>query len=211
MIGARVIGIEGVQRRLAALGKNLDQAEKHMVQQGSILLRRALVRRMTGRSGRDAFWGKTSPSGAYLGARTGQSRARLSPGGLAVKHGPRWQAAVGSPDSHVAFHEKGGTVHGRQFMRIPTRNAQTAGGQDRNVGRSIRDIPDAYLFRSRTGKLWAAIWPEGADRPTLLYLLVRSITYRGRGMFGATRKEIEPQIATLGRIEVSQVVRVANG
>lgn len=211
MISAQVFGAQGVAARLQKLGVDLDRAEKSVAVKGSLLVRKHLVTHLTGKGGRDAFWGKTSPSGAFLGGRTGQTRQRLSPGGLAIKHGARWSAAVGSPDAHVRFHERGGTIHGRQYLRIPTRNAQTAGGQDRNAGRSIRDIPGAYLFRSRTGKLWAATWPDGADRPNLLYLLVRSVTHRGRGIFAAVEREVQPLVRALGNAEVRIVTAAANG
>lgn len=211
MIATKIIGVDRVLAKLERAGVEMDRAEMNTVRQGSIILRRALVQHLSGRAPSDPFWGKGSPSGAFMGARTGQSRSRLSPGGLAVKQGNRWSAAVGSPDKHVAFQEQGGTIQGRQFLRIPTRAAQTAGGMDRNAGRSIRDIPGSFLMRSRAGNLWAAVRASGDSVPTLLYMLVRSVTQRARGIFATVRREIEPQIAALGRVEVAAVVRHANG
>jgi len=210
VIGAQVFGADRVALRLQKLGVDLDRAEKSIAVRGSLLARKHLVAHLSGKGGRDPFWGKTSPSGAFLGGRTGQTRQRLSPGGLAVKHGARWQAAVGSPDAHVAFHEKGGTIQGRQFLRIPTAAAQTGGGQDRNAGRSIRDIPGSYLFRSKAGKLWAAV-NDASGEQSLLYLLVRSITYRGRGIFATVEREVQPLVRALGNAEVKIVTAAANG
>lgn len=208
MIGARVIGADLVARKLERLGRELDAAEKNLAVKGSLLVRKLLGKRLTGRAPSDPFWGKGSPSGAFLGSRTGGTRGRLSPGGVAIKVAGRWQAAVGSPDAHMAMHETGGTIQGRQFLRIPTAAAQTAGGQDRNAGRSIRNVPGLFLFRSEAGKLWAAV--READRLTLLYLLVRSVTLRGRGIFAATEREARPQIAALGNAEVRIVTARAN-
>lgn len=211
MISAQVIGAEAVAARIRKLGSDVDRAERAIAERGSLIVRRGLVQHMTGTATRDPFWGKQSPkTGPFLAGRTGQTRARLSPGGVAVKHAGRWIAAVGSPDAHVLHHETGGTIHGRQYLRIPTAAAQTAGGQDRNVGRSIRDIPGAYLFRSEAGKLWAAVNDSGG-RQTLLYLLVRSVTQRGRGIFAAVRNESQPLITALGGAQVSVAVRSANG
>lgn len=211
MIGITVIGAEGVARRLEAAGRRVDAAEKAVAVKGSILVRKHLVQHMTGKSTRDAFWGKRSPLGAYLGARTGQSRARISPGGKAFKQGGRWIASVGSPDAHVKMQDQGGTVHGRQYLRIPTAAAQTPGGQDRNAGRSLRDLPGLYLFRSHSGKLWAAVRPSGDSQPILLYLLVRQVKLRARHFFAAVEHEVQPLIAALGNAEVATVVRAANG
>lgn len=210
MISAQVFGAEQVAARLQKLGVDLDRVEKSVAVRGSLLVRKHLVAHLSGKGGRDAFWGKTSPSGAFLGGRTGQTRQRLSPGGLAIKTAGRWSAAVGSPDAHVALHEKGGTIHGRQFLRIPTRNAQTAGGQDRNAGRSIRNLPNVFLFRSRAGKLWAA-QSGTSEKLSLLYLLVRSVTHRGRGIFAAVEREVQPLVRALGNAEVKVVTVQANG
>lgn len=209
MISIQAIGAEAVAARLQKLGAEAIEAERQMVVKGSILLRRALVARMSARAPVDSFWGKGSPSGDFIGARTGQTRARLSPGGLAIRTTSGWTAAVGSPDEHVRFMEKGGRIQGRQFLRIPTAAAQTAGGQDRNAGRSIRNIPGAFLLRSKAGRLWAATAEGG--KLTLLYLLVRSVNVRARNLFGATQKEIEPEIAALGHAEIRTIVRAAHG
>lgn len=211
MIGLQVLGADVVAARLRRLGERMDAAERGVAVKGSILLRKLLVKRMSARAPSDPFWGKGSPAGPYLGGRTGQTRARLSPGGQAFKFLGRWQAAVGSPDAHVAMHETGGTITGRQFLRIPTAAAQTRGGEDRNKGRSIRDIPGAFLFRSGDGKLWAAFRGAGDSKVTLLYLLVRSIRLRGRGLFAATAQEIEPQIREIGNAEIRPIVREAHG
>jgi hypothetical protein len=211
VISAQVFGAQSVAARLEKAGHDLDRAEKAIAVRGSLLVRRGLVAHMTGRATRDPFWGKGSPSGAFLGGRTGQTRDRLSPGGVAVKTFGRWTAAVGSPDAHVLMHEVGGTIHGRQFLRIPTAAAQTLGGQDRNVGRSIRDIPGSFLFRSNAGKLWAAVRGAGDSQITLLYLLVRRVTHRARGLFAAVEREVRPKIVALGAAEVRTVVRDANG
>ena len=211
MIGLEVRGVSETQRRLSQVPADLDDAERQTVQQGSIIARRKLVERMSRSGGSDPFWGRRSPEGAYLGSRSGKSRQRLSPGGLAFKVGGRWQSMVGSPDRHIEFLEEGGTISGKQYLRIPTAAAQTAGGSDRNRGRSLRDVPGLFLLRSKRGKLWAAMSTHRGRAITLLYLLVRSVTMRPRGLFAAVAREMEPVLRALGGERVASVVRKANG
>jgi hypothetical protein len=129
---------------------------------------------------------------------------------VVIKTGRGYQAAVGSPDAHVKHLNEGGTVLGKQYLRIPTAAAQLGSGQDRNAGRSIRDIPGAFLQRTRTGKLWAMA-PGPGGSVTFLYLLVRQVHHRPRHFLEATAKEMEPEMVSMGLEGVSALVRKANG
>jgi hypothetical protein len=215
MIGVEVRGLQQVLGRLERAQKNIDAGERRLVQQGSFQARRRLVGHLSARTaGSDPFWGPKSPAaGPWMRSRSGQTRARLSPGGVVLKTPVGYQAAVGSPDAHMALHETGGTIAGKQFLRIPTSAALTAGGVDRFRGMSARDIPDSFLVRTKAGKLWVVRETGGKNSRKLefLYLLVRSVTLRPRGIFAAVAKEMDSWMSKEGRQLVTQVVRQANG
>jgi hypothetical protein len=231
VISLEARGLAGTRARLDTGAREFPGVGERAVRRISILMRKKLVDRMSARGAQHPFWGRQAPWGiAYLGARSGQSRARLSPGGVVFKHGNEFRSAVGSPDRHVAFLEKGGTIMGRQFLRIPTRASQTPGGSDRNAGRSIRAIPGAFLLRLRTGSLWAArvvggksgvraaagagatrFGPRSGSKLEFLYLLRRSVRLRGRGIFKLTAGEVNDAAPALAQIEVSRFVKQVNG
>lgn len=223
MISLQVTGATAASARLARGAREFPSLGERVVRRISLLMRKKLVDRMSARGSQHPFWGRLAPWGiAYLGARSGQSRARLSPGGLVLRSGRgEYRSVVGSPDRHVAFLEKGGVVMGRQFLRIPTRAAQTPGGSDRNAGRSIRNIPGAFLLRLRTGSLWAVRvvrgkgpareGPRRGSQLEFLYLLKRSVRLRGRGIFGLTTREVNAEAPALARVEVAPFVRQVNG
>lgn len=213
MIGVQVVGLDQAIGRIRRFGSEIDKAEREQARRGSIQARRLLVARMSRPAPVHPFWGKGSPAGNYLGARTGQSRQRISPGGIVVRTAGGYQAAVGSPDRHIAFAEEGGTISGGKLKRIPTAAAQTPGGADRFAGRSIRDIPGAFLIRSQAGKLWA-VQPQGgakSGRLTFLYLLVPSVKQRGRHLFRETARDLNHAAVASAQPEVARVVRRANG
>lgn len=219
MLGLRVVGLSQVVDRLGRFGQEIDRARRQIAIKGSLIVRRMLVLRLTGQKGHHPFWGPTSPAGAHLGVRTGQTRQRLSPGGVAAtyRHGDHWQAAVGSPDAHVALHEVGGTVQGNPFLTIPTAAALRRGsGTSRFAGMRPSDIPDTFVWpnrRQREGgnmkakRLWIATAEAG--ELVLLYMLAESVRYRPRRIFATVRREASIQIAALGGAQVTVARTVA--
>lgn len=222
MISVTIKGIEEAEERLKRAGADADRATRAAVFDASLDASRRLKARFLPRAGYHQLWGPVSPSGSFLGVRSGQSRQRITPGGDVIERrvgdAVEYRAEVGSPDRHVAFHEEGGTIHGNPFLRIPTVHAQTPTGQDRFTGQSIRDIPGTFLARSKTGKLWAmqrgnqarSGRARGTDAVPL-FLLVRSVTHRPRGTFAAVAREMEPSLQKGLEAQVSRVTGAANG
>jgi len=229
VISLEVKGLSQAQARLAAGVREMPGLGERVVRSLSILMRRKLVERMSAPLHTSPFWGRTSPPGlAYLGVRSGQSRDRISPGGIIFRRGKEITSSVGSPDRHVAFLEKGGTIFGHQFLRIPTAAAQTPAGVDRNAGVSIRSLKDVFLMRSRTGPLWAVRQvgkrnrgaphargaregPRGGSKLEFLYLLKRSVKQRGRFIFKLTAAEVDAAAPGIAQTHVAAFVRTVNG
>lgn len=207
----------GVQKVIA----NLDRAAREMpgalergVSRASILTRREVVRQLSGEGDTDPFFGKKGARSPFLGHRTGLTRSHITPGGQVFRSGDTVFSAVGSPDKYVKLHEEGGTIQGRQFLRIPLASAQSGSGAERQefAGRSLRDIPGVFLRRSRSGKLFAMREAGGARsrRVEFLYLLVRSVRMPARHMFETVRDRVAPAVNALVGGEVSVVTRKAN-
>lgn len=210
MIGVAVAGADAVARRLREAESNLGRATERFVRSASLLARRKLVERMSWPGSRHPFWGKVASPLPYLTARSGQTRARLSPGGLLFRSGDRVSSAVGSPDPHVALAERGGTIQGKRYLRIPTAAMQTAAGVDRLSGTSARTLASAFIFRSKAGNLWIAA-RDRAKRLSLLYLLVESVRIRRRPIFALVTDEVNAATAADARAQVAAVVAKANG
>lgn len=212
-ISITITGIEPTIANLQGLERDLPRVQQEIVRDASLLTHRRVVERMSDRGGSDPFLGRTGGVGNTLAVRSGQSRARITPGGRVLQAGDVAFAVVGSPDPHVAFLEEGGTIYGRQYLRIPLASAQTAQGVDRNAGRSLRDIPGLVFVRSHRGKLFAGIEKGGprSRRFTFLYLLVPSVTLRGRHIFGDTQREVEPEIGRITEGRIRALVARANG
>jgi len=230
VIAIEVRGLERVVGKLQRAAAEATASTERSVRLASILARRKLVERMSVRGVPiDPFWGKGSPAGAYLGARTGQTRARLSPGGVVLRLGNVFRAAVGSPDAHVKLHEEGGTARGsspRGFLRIPTAAAQSASGaeQQRFAGKSLRQVAGLFLVRTLGGRLWIAeqqgrrgvargsseTQGRGRSRIVLLFMLKKTATHRPRGLFAAVRGEMERELVGLARLEVTGIAARAN-
>lgn len=209
MIDVQVKGGAELAARFKALSQKIPDLIVRTLTLASLLMREKLVKRMTRTAGYDPFWGKQSPAGEYLGARTGLTVKRLSPGLKVTQSGKTYRTAVGSPDAHVAFFEHGGTIQGRQFLRIPTAAAQSASGaeQGRFAGRSLRDVPGVFLFKSKAGRLWAA---EKRDKKlTLLFLLQRAAKFRPRGIFAAVAAEMHDELDKIGATELRATVQRA--
>lgn len=187
-------------------------ATERGVKTGSILLAKRLRDRFTGAKTGGGFWGPGSPAGAFLGVRTGQTRARLSPGGVTLRSGDTVTAAVGSPDPYVKAQEDGGTFTAGGFFRIPTAAAQTGAGADINAGRSVRGLPGYRLIRTSAGKLWIVRDAGGpkSGRVEFMYLLAKTIHLRGRHIFAETQAEMQPVIADLFNAEAGAVVSTVN-
>lgn len=206
------IQVKGIGEVVSAMLLASDRtvtATSNAVRTASFMVSRRLKERLTGVKGSGGFWGPTSPAGAFLGARTGQTRARISPGGLVVRTGTEIMAAVGSPDAHMRLHDEGGTVTGRPFLRVPTANALTTAGADINAGHSVRGLPGYRVIRTSTGKLWIVRDAGGvrSGRIEFMYLLIRSATFRARGIFAATTAELQGIFARLFDQEIGLVLR----
>ena len=204
-----VTGARETAGRLRRLGVSLDETQKRVVRMLSIEARRLLVIQMTGRAGWDAFWGKQSPKGPFLAGRTGQSRARLSRGGIVFKRASGYFSEVGSPDKHVKLHEEGGTIvaTGTQ-MRMPLAVMQKPSGEDRNAGRSVRGD---RRFRWRPGKKYQWLDVLMGSRWVPAYLLLKRATYRARRFFRLVHGKLETLAPRVMASEVRRIVRAANG
>lgn len=205
MIAVRVEGLQGFSRLLLTAQADSAGIIRSAIWQGSVLASKLLKQRTAWpEGGSDPFWGKLSPrSGPYLRGRSGMTSSRITGGGVVQQAGVAgkviYRAQVGSPDQHVAFHEKGGMIPDdfpgylmspAGYLRVPTVNAQKPSGEDRYAGQSIRTIPGVFLLTSKKGLLWAAMRVQGVL--TLLYLLLRRTgPHRPRGIFAQTTKDVE--------------------
>lgn len=211
MIGLSVNGADRVAAKVRAAGPDLQRAQVAGVKRASAMIERALKLEMTQQGGYDAFWGKTGSPGDGLAARTGRTRASVTGGGVAFRVGDRVVGAVGSKEPHLKLHEDGATVRGTSpagYGRIPTAAAQTGAGVDRWAGTSIRNIPGAFLLRSKAGRLWAAV--NSNRQLQLLYLLVKSVTLKPRHIFGRVAREQSPKVVETMRAEITLTVARAN-
>lgn len=159
---------------------------------------------LTGRKGSHPLFGVTGAAGDSLGVRSGRTRNSIVARVLDTPAGV--VGVVGSPEKHVALHERGGTIHGNPYLRIPTREMQTAAGVDRLAGRSARSIVGAFLLKSKAGNLWIAARGRGREL-VLLYLLKRSVTFRPRRMFQRTLERMRPLILASMRNVAARVAR----
>ena len=209
MITVEVKGDKAVMQRLATFAREAPSAlERGLARAGMRLLREVKIN-LTGPALSHPFWGRLGASGDALGARSGGTRGRLT-GGQVVRMGDRVQTAVGSPDRYVAAHETGGSKSaGGGFFRIPTAQAQTASGVDRNLGRSMRGQSGFALIRTRQGRLW--IGRSVRRRFEFWYLLVRNIRLRPRHMFERAATRAKPGIESDVRFDFDLTVRKANG
>jgi len=215
MIGVSVKGAGKALRNLAAAPKSLRLETEGAMRRSVLLVRRMLSTEMTAPENRDAFWGKKGASGNGLSTRSGKTRASLTAGTRIYRNGRTLVGVVGSAEKHLKLHEDGGTVHGtspRGYLRIPTAAAQTAAGVDRFAGKSIKDIPGAFLHRTKQGRLWA-VRPRGGPRSgriEFLYLLLKTVRMRPRRIFARTRDTSRPQVVEITRGAIRTVVQKAN-
>lgn len=205
-----VKGDRETARRLKKAGSDMDSVQRQVVARLSIEARRQLAVQMTGRAGRDPFWGKRSPAGPFLGGRSGQSVNRLSRGGVVFKRpGGGYFAEVGSPDKHVKLHDQGGTIvaTGTQ-MRAPLAIMQKASGEDRNIGRSLRGDK---RFRWRPGRKYQWLDVRQGSKWVPAYILLKRVVHRARRFFGFVTKRIDALAPRLMGSEVRKLVKAANG
>lgn len=202
------IGLPKAVSNLSAASRRVRQETRHAVERSTRYVERDVKQNsLTGAKGSHPLFGVTGAAGDALGARSGFTRRSVT--ARVFDTGPTVTGVVGTPAKHVRIQEEGGTIAGRQYLRIPTVNAQTGAGVDRYLGMSIRDIAGAFLFRSKAGNLWAATRSGGAL--TLLYLLKRSVTLRPRHMFARSLERSRPSInAELSRAATT-IVNVGNG
>jgi hypothetical protein len=81
---------------------------------------------------------------------------------------------------------------------------------DRYSGRSARDIPGAFILKSKTGNLWIALRNGKRGALTLLYLLKKSATLRPRHIFARVRDQAQPEVVKITDETISAIVRKAN-
>lgn len=220
MIGVSVIGAERVAQRLVKAGGDVKREQERAVGAAALVVQRELRNRMGIATPSHPFFGRMgSDREGYLGARSGQSRRKIV-AGRPVRLGSLVTAVVGTGDKHIALLEEGGEITGKQYLRIPLANAQTAQGVDRWTGTSIRDIPGAFLLRTLGGKLFAVRQLSRRDRSgavvgrnrglEFLYMLVRKVRIKGRHLFRHARTSAQPEVERLVRGAVTSVVREAN-
>jgi len=213
MIGIVIRGADETAKHLALAARQASTIQERQLNAAAVIVQGAIRKRMSDPGGRHPFFGRTGGIGDTLSTRSGGSRRRVI-AARARRIGPTLLAAVGTPDKHVAFMEDGGTITGRQYLRIPLAAAQTAQGVDRYAGQSIRDIPGAFLVRTLGGNLFA-VRPAGGTRSgriEFLYMLKRQIHHRGRHVFARARSESEADVARVaGQDAATQIVKVASG
>lgn len=213
MIGVAVSGAEKV---LA----NLNRAVAEVRSQGETAMRAAtkfvghlLYLELTGAESRDPFWGKVGSKGMGLSVRSDKTRASLTPGTRVYREGTTVVGVIGSAEPHLKLHEDGATVSGtspKGYLRIPTAAAQMHSGVDRYTGIGARDIPGAFILKSKTGNLWIAIRKGKRGVLTLLYLLKKSVTLRPRHIFARVRDQAQPEVVKITDETISAIVRKAN-
>ena len=208
MISISQNGLQNVERNLRRMGSGVRQETRAAVERAVRTVEADLKRvGLTGQKGQSAIFGVTGAAGDRLGVRSGRTRRFVTARVLDV--GPTVVGVVGSPEKHMRLHEEGGTVHGSQYLRIPTRRAQTGVGVDRYAGMSIRNIPGAFLIRGSSGKLWAAV--REAGNLQFLYLLVRQVRMRARRVFAKTLDRNRPAINAELSKAVTRIVARGNG
>lgn len=211
MIGVAVKGTEKVAARLAQLAEDGRRESEVAMRKATLVVQRALALEMTAPEARDSFWGKVGAKGLGLSVRSGKTRASLTPGTRVFRTGTLLTGVVGSSEKHLRLHEDGGIISGtspKGYLRIPTAAAQTSAGVDRYAGRSIRDIPGAFLMKAKSGNLWAAL--RRGKEVVLLYLLKKQVRMKPRRIFARTAQGTKLAVLELTHNSVSAVVRKAN-
>lgn len=134
---------------------------------------------LTGAKGSHSFWGTTGARASNLGVRSGFLRGSVT--SRVFEAGEELVGVVGTPVRYARAHERGATITGRPFLKIPTRWGQTRAGVSR--GR----LAGEFVLRSRAGRLWVAA--RIGRRLELRHLLHRgTVVLRARGMFAASAR-----------------------
>jgi hypothetical protein len=193
-------GLREYQERMKAMSGAIPAAALRTMSEAVKLAERDLRENaFTGRKGSHEFFGVTGAQAPTLGVRSGQTRRSLN--SEVVVSGNRAIGTVGTPLRHVAFLEEGGTIHGRPWLKIPLRAAQTAAGVDRG-----RRIANSFILRSRRGNLFVARRATRV-RLDLFYLLKHSVHMEGRHMFRESARRIEPQVGRLFEVAIRTATR----
>jgi hypothetical protein len=224
LIGVAVKGADRAAKKVAEAAASVKKSAETAMREAVKLVTRNLKERMTGKDRRHPFWGKVGADGHSLSARSGKTRASLTAGTRIYWQGKSVIGVVGSAEKSLKLHEDGGTIGPTkgQYLRIPTKMAQTPAGVDRWAGRSARDIPGTFLVRAGAGKkskLWvvraiggsySGIGPANVKRMDFLYLLVRSVNIRPRKLFQKTMEVTQTPVREITRAHVTQIVNKAN-
>lgn len=210
------LGKQGASARLRRLPKLL-RAEQTAAMERAVRMVEADLKAnsLTGKKGSDAFWGVTGASGDALGVRTGHTRRSIVGRTFVGAGGTAVTGTVGSALPQMKLHEQGGEVHGRPWLRVPTKVMQTPAGVDSLAGRSAKTLPNTAVIKSRTGKLWivevgtarARLAQEIQGFPLMLYMLVRSVKMRARKPFTRCLERMRPKVRALFSGRFSAVVR----
>jgi len=212
------IGKSSASTRLRRLPKALRASQVSAMEQAVRLTEADLKRNsLSGRKGRDAFWGVTGASGDELGVRSGHMRRSIAAHVFTGMGGLHVTGVVGSPLKQMRIHEEGGTIHGKPWLRIPTRVMQTSAGLDRNAGRSITTIPNTTIIKSRAGNPWVVEVGTARSRlaqeiqgfPLMLYLLKAFVKMRARRPFKRCLDRMRPKLRALFSGRFSATVRSA--
>jgi len=215
VIAIEVRGAKELKATLEKAASGVSLASFRNTARATVETRNLLFRGMSGKKVSDSFFGFRSPPGHTLAARTGQTRAALSPGRV-WRLGNESFGAVGHPGAHVKALEEGATVRptSSQYLRIPLAAALTGGGQDRNVGRSVRGVPGFFLYptkrqresgKARTRNLFIAKSVNG--RLVLWYLLKTEVKMPEKRLFAVTLEQMRPRYLELMGRSVAAVVR----
>ena len=169
----------------------------------------------TGKKGNDAFWGVTGATGDALGVRTGHTRRSIVARTFVGSAGTSVTGTIGSPLPQMKLHEEGGTIHGKPWLRVPTKIMQTPAGVDVLTGRSARTLPNTTVIKSKAGNPWivevgtarSKLAQEFQGFPLMLYMLVKSVKMRARRPFAKCIERMRPKVRALFSGRVTATMR----
>jgi len=137
----------------------------------------------------------------------GTSSARSSIESHTFKVANRFVGVIGSPLAYVAHHEYGGTIRGRPWLKIPTvfhdRYANAPGFFQRSKKGNL-------FFFAKAGRRQRTLRVRGEKKSRAVsasglipvFMLVRKVTHRPRGMFKATEAATRNDVARVMRDEI---------
>jgi phage gpG-like protein len=177
--------VNGVQQTAAGLSQALTLLKEEL----SPALRESLL--LVTRTAQKVYL--SGPRPERLGVRTGRLRSSLeersSDNIFAIsEQGAQLSGTVGTSVEYAEIHERGGIIRPKrsQYLAVPTSLAQTASGVTKSqYDRPLRQIPNLFIRRSKSGVLYAAerTAATGHQRRSsfrVLFWLVRSVRIPAR-------------------------------